>query len=234
MLIRSFLLFALGALALDPAAAAVAATARAETSPFQLVQTFIRHIGAFEEDRTQAMKDMAADKTDFASCVRNNTTFQMDLRSAISFYRSARLSKNNLVADFPPMVADVLEQKIKIIDNLTRACQSFMVPDPKVDYNELARNAPKLTAMSEYTDKTLFPASAGIFASLISQRPDSKNHLSHLVITRAQRDELLSDLTSHFGEKLTMAGGQIPYLIAIAQLYRDKLNEYKCADEPWE
>ena len=231
MVKRAILLLAIGALALNSAAAA---TAPAETTPYDLVQTFVRQIGVFEEDRTQAMKDMAADKTDFASCVRNNTTFQMDLRGAISFYRSARLNKSNLAADIPPIVADILAQKLQIVGDLTKMCQAFMVPDPKIDYNELARNAPKLTAMSEYTDKTLLTASAGIFTSLISQRPDSKNHLSHLVIKRAQRDKLLSDLTSYFGEKLNMTGGQTPYLIAIAQLYRDKLNEYKCADDPWE
>jgi len=132
------------------------------------------------------------------------------------------------------MIASILQQKLKIIGDLTAECEAFIVPDPKVDYTELAKNAPKITAMSEYSDKNLLTASAGILFAIISQKPDSQNHLSHIVLTRTQRDKLLDDLNTYFGEKLDIKGDNIPYLIAIAQLYRDKLTEYKCADDPWE
>lgn len=229
MLIRLIWFLGIVTFAIEPASAA-----STETTPFELVQGFVLHLGTFENDRARMVNDLAADPKDYASCIRNNTTFQLDLRNAISFFRGAKLPASNLAKDIPSGLADILQQKLTIVGDLTRVCEALLVEDPKTDYAALAKNTPKLTALSEYTDKSLFPAAAGIFMTLISQRPDSQNHLSHMSITRAERDSLLKDLRSFFGAKLDMTGDQIPYYIFIAQLYRDKLKEFKCMDDPWE
>ena len=40
------------------------------------------------------------------------------------------------------------------------------------------------------------------FGLLIDQRADSKNHASHLIITKAERAELLHAIDESFGKKL--------------------------------
>ena len=88
--------------------------------------------------------------------------------------------------------------------------------------------------MSDYVDKMLFDASPGMFATLINNRANSKNQANHLVITRAQREQLLKTIQNYFGEKLSRSDADANSYVAIAQLFRDKLNEFKCADDPWE
>lgn len=225
------LLIALGGFASDSARAA---TAPAVTAPFDLVQAYVRQIGTFEEDRSRAAKDQAANKTDFASCVRNMTTFQMDLDASGRYLMAVRLSSDNMAKEIPPLVGALIMQKYAVVDELVKECEAFIAPDPKIDYTLLAQRAPKITAMSDYIDKAIFESSPGMFATLISPRADSHNRANHLVITHQQRDRLLSSLTSYFGEKLNMSGNDVPYYVAVAQLLRDKLNEFKCADDPWE
>jgi chorismate mutase len=53
-----------------------------------------------------------------------------------------------------------------------------------------------------YIDKALFNVIPLIFATLIDQRADSENHLSHIVITRAQRVTVVRTLNQTFGKKM--------------------------------
>lgn len=228
------LIVGLALLVFGMGSAATAATLPLATAPSDLVQNFVRHIGTFEEDRARAAKDQAINKEDFAGCVRNMTTFQMDLDASARYLIAVKLASTNMAKDIPPIVGGIVRQKYVIVGDLIDECEAFIVPDPKVDYTDLAKRAPKLTAMSDYVDKTLFDAAPGIFMALISSRADSHNHANHLVITREQRHKLLSSIQSYFGEKLELKGDIVNSYIAIAQLFRDKLNEFKCADDPWE
>ncbi len=46
--------------------------------------------------------------------------------------------------------------------------------------------------MMEDIDKTIFTnVTPLVFATLIDRKPDSRNHVSHVVITKAQRADLL-------------------------------------------
>ena len=72
------------------------------------------------------------------------------------------------------------------------------------------------------------------FGLLIDQRADSKNHASHLIITKAQRAELLQAIDESFGKKLDdkNANDLVSSGVILKQLLTKK--GYKCADEPWE
>src|ERR1700732_3549148 len=78
----------------------------------------------------------------------------------------------------------------------------IVAPQPDVDYGKLVAEMPKIRADLDYTDHALFDAIPLIFATLIDERPDSQNHVSHLIITKAERAKLLNDLTGDFGSKL--------------------------------
>lgn len=219
--------------AIDPASAATA-RAPVETTPFELTQNFLRQIGTFERDRLKASKDQTADPNDFASCVRNMTTFQIHLGYSSTYMLSVKLADGNMAKAIPPLVGAIINQKYVIVGDIIKNCQAFMTYDPKTNYAQIAQRAPQTTAFSNEIDKNLMESSSMMFTALISPRGDSKNRANHMVITRAQRAQLLDLLASEFGDELNMTGDNVPYYVAMAQLYRDKLNEFKCADDPWE
>src|ERR1019366_6823585 len=106
-------------------------------------------------------------------------------------------------------------------------------PQENVDYGKIAARAPKLNAQLEYMDKALFDATPLVFATLIDPRPDSLNHLSHLIITKAERDRLVKSLEISFGAKLQTNNQN--YTVGAASLLKMFLTEkhYACSDEPW-
>jgi hypothetical protein len=111
---------------------------------------------------------------------------------------------------------------------------AFLVgPKPDVDYGKLAAEMPKIRAELEYIDHTLFDATALIFATLIDPKPDSKNHLSHLIITKAERAKLIDELTGAFGSKLDQKDQNFT-VSAASVLKAYFLKDYKCSDQPWE
>jgi hypothetical protein len=97
----------------------------------------------------------------------------------------------------------------------------------------MVADMPKIRAFLDSMDETLFQASGVAWAILIDQKPDSKNHLSHLMITKAERAELLRDLDAGFGQKLDDKNAN--YLVSSAALLKILLTKnYEYADEPWE
>ena len=91
---------------------------------------------------------------------------------------------------------------------------------------------PEITAKLEFIDKTLFKFGSLIFALLIDPKPDSENHMSRLLITKAQRKQLADQITGAFGKKLDQS--EQNYTVSAASIFRDYLTKkgYKCADEP--
>ena len=80
---------------------------------------------------------------------------------------------------------------------------SFLVdPKPNVDYGKMAADMRKIRALLDQMDHGLFEATPLIFSTLIDQRPDPANHLSHLVIARVERDNLVNELTADFGSEM--------------------------------
>jgi hypothetical protein len=72
-----------------------------------------------------------------------------------------------------------------------------------------------------------------VFATFIDEKPDSKNHASHLIITKAERAQLLKDLTTDFGSKLDQKGQN--YTVGAASVLKAYLlKDFKASDDPWE
>ena len=91
---------------------------------------------------------------------------------------------------------------------------------------------PKMRAELEYIEKTLFEGTPLLFSALIDPRPDSQNHMSHLVITSEERNELIRNIDSYFGGKLDEANQN--YTVSSASVLKAYLKKgYKCSDEPW-
>jgi len=68
---------------------------------------------------------------------------------------------------------------------------------------------------------------------LLDERTDSKNHVTHLIITKAQRSDLLHQLNTAFGQKLDEENQN--YIVSSATILRRFLSDkWKSADKPWD
>jgi hypothetical protein len=134
----------------------------------------------------------------------------------------------------PQQIAGFYESKIDVHNDFISMAKTMISgPKPGIDYGAIAAGAPKLSAQLEYIDRSLFQATPLIFATLIDDmKPDKDGHVSRLIITRAQRCDLLRNLQSSFGKKLEQADQN--YIVSSASVLRDYLSKkgYKCSDEP--
>lgn len=201
---------------------------------YSFLTEYVRELGEIEDVRVVAMKEESENTNKMMACVGNSERFQLLLGEhmrAIQGYAFAQplgpLGQN---------IATFYAQKKEIWQMLSETCSALIGnAKPGIDYAELVSQTPKLRARLEYIDKALFEATPAVFATVIDMKPDSKNHVSHLTITTAQRDELVRKLQTRFGSKLAERGNQ-NYTVASAFVLKAYLAEkgFKCADEAWE
>jgi hypothetical protein len=207
---------------------------KSETPHLAFVTEYVRELDETEAIREQGEKEAKGGKPEevFTNSIHNSTLVQLELRSQIRVLKSMRLN-----APFETLLSLIIrfyEEKISLHDQMIALSTAFMSgPAPGVDYGALAAKMPKIRAELEYADRSLFESTPLIFATLIDTKADSKNHASHLVITKAERAELLSKLASGFGAKLDLKDQ--PFVVSTAIVLRGfLLKDFKCSDEPWE
>lgn len=212
------------ALPIDTAAAVDAPGGR-------FVQQYIWDIGAFEAVREKALTETNTNANqEIASCIRTGMRFQLELDSASRRMRAIKLP--GVMKETPGLIASTYEQRSQLYRELTDTCVAFMAnPKPGTDYGAMAANGPKINAKLDFNAKSLFEGSALIAAALIDQTPDAQGKLSHIVLTRREKNELLQSISSLFGKSIDEKNQT--YLIASVQLIRRWLTTsgHKCADE---
>ena len=92
---------------------------------------------------------------------------------------------------------------------------------------------PEITAEMEYADESIFKMTPLVFATLINNKPDTKNHLSHLIITKAEGKKLVDSINSRFGSSLSEKNQN--WTVSSASVLKTYLaeNGYKFSDDPW-
>jgi hypothetical protein len=213
--------------------------AKPETPHLEFVKEFIRELASiedirdtFEQDFAEARKRGIATEI-FTSAIYGSTRIQLELKAQISVL--SRMSLNAPFDTLIPNISDFYRDKIKLhqvlIDVSTTMLKS---PKPSNDYSDELRAEASARAGLDSDDHALFAASVQVFMTLEDMRPDSKNHVSHLIITRAERDDLVSDITAGFGTKLDQKHPNLA--VSTAQLLKSALlsKNWKCSDEPWE
>lgn len=204
-----------------------------ETSHLAFVTEYIRELSAIERIRASGEKDLKEAKSSvFSNAIHSGTLFELELRSQIGMLKGMNLRPP--FDDLIPNITAFYEHKIALWQRMTDISGAFIEdPKPDVDYGKLLAELPKLRAQLDYIDHALFEATPGIFATLIDLRPDSKNHASHLVITKAERAALIADLNIDFGSKLDQKDQN--YTVSAAKVIKQYLlKDYKCSDDPWE
>ncbi len=220
-----------------PATKAVAKPVK-ETPHLEFVTEYIRELSAYEEIRVKGEQENAeaqksGDGTDvFTSAIHTDTLFQLELRSEIAQLKSMRL--NDPFDSLIPNITDFYAEKIKLWQQMSDISAAFLGgPKPGVDYGQFAAEMPKLRANLDYIDQTLFQAVPVIFTTLIDMKPDSQGHTSHLIITKAERQDLIEKLDTDFGPKLDEKGQN--YGVSAASVLKTYLlKDFKSSDDPWE
>jgi hypothetical protein len=199
------------------------------------VTEYLRELSAQESIRDNAAKELDQGSTpedQMASCIHSSTQLQLELNTDIGMLKGMQFA-----APFDQLVPTIIElykRKIDLHQQMIDICTAMIGgPKPDVDYGKMVADMAQTRAFLDSMDETLFQASAMAWAILIDQRPDSKNHLSHLIITKAERTELLRYLDAGFGQKLDDKNAN--YLVGSAALLKVLLTKnYRYADEPWQ
>jgi hypothetical protein len=206
-----------------------------ETSPIVFVKEYVRELISDEDLKTNGQKELSEAKTteeQISTGIYFSKSVQLDLRSQIRMLKGMRLAK-----PFETLIPDLIgfyQHEVELHQSLIDINSKFIAgPRSGVDYQALAAKLPQIRAELDATQKAVFEATPLIFMALIDQKPDSQDHLSHLVITRAEKSELqdqLEIMLNHEPEK-----GDHDYYISAALVLRAGLQKgHKCADEPWE
>jgi hypothetical protein len=229
---RLLLLSLLPTLALIPGAN-LAPSEQPETSRLAFVREYISGLAALESIREAGEREFkqASGGAVFTSAIHTSTLMQLELRTRIG-----ALSDMHLNAPFDsviPSITRFYEQKVALHQRLIVIASAFVGgPKDGVDFGRLAAETPQVRAGLDYVDDSLFRVTPVVFEVLVDQKPDSKNHVSHLTIAKAERAELMETLTLLVGTKLDQKGQN--YGARSASFLRDALRNFKCADEPWE
>lgn len=202
-----------------------------ETPHLQFVTEYVRELSETERLRQRAQDDLKGSKNPLADCIRNTTSLKLELQSQVAIMKGMTLKAP--FAGLPDQIADFYQQKINLYDRFANACSTMIAgPQPGVDYGKIAGEMPQITAKLDYVDHALFEAAPLIFATLIDEKPDPQGHVSHLVITNAERTQLLSEIQTEFGEKLDAQ--DTGYLVGSAAVVKSYLlKDFKGSDDPW-
>lgn len=205
-----------------------------ETSPLVFVTEYISELAAIENIRESGERELKEDtKANVSSeAIHSSALFQLELRSQIKMLQGMRLKPpfDQLI----PEITAFYQQKVLIWQRIISVSSAFLDgPKPGVDYGKLGAEMPQLRARLEFIDKALFEASPSIFATLIDMKPDSKNHVSHLIITKEERAKLLDDINTDFGSKLDEK--EQNWIVSAASVLKGYLlKDFKSSDEPWD
>lgn len=211
-----------------------------ETRGYDLVAEYIREFGAIEDARTLSYKEFQKipsgdNAASMMSAVRFSARMNLELNTNINILKKMKLKKpfETLI----PSTIAFYSQKIALYDEMSTIAK-FMLAGlmgshkSNVDYSPNATRMAEINAKLEFIDKALFESTPLVFAVLIDQKPDSENHVSHLLITRAQRQELIDKINNSFREKLDQSDPS--YATNSAWVIRSFLSkDYKCSDDPW-
>jgi hypothetical protein len=223
-------LLALAVLAASPHAYAQ------ENARLAFVTQYVRHIAEMERIRDTALAVYKENPKDFpSSCIQSAESFNNELAAQINMMAGDEYDFKVFDHDVRKGLIEAYELKIRMYQKLSDYCGQIVGPvDPKVDLHKTITEIPKLNADLDTVDHSIFEGTPVMFSVLLNEKPDSQNHVSHLLITRAERDQLTSTIQNYFGKKMAQKDQNwLVSSISVLNTYLTKKG-FKCADEPWQ
>jgi hypothetical protein len=208
---------------------------KSPTLPIIFAKEYVRELISDEDLKTTGLKQLSEAKTTEAQIstgIYFSKSVQLELRSQILMLKGMRLAK-----PFETLIPNLIafyQHQIGLHQSLIDISSKFIAgPRPGVDYQVLAAKMPQIRAEIDATQKAVFEAIPLIFMALIDQKPHSQDHLSHLVITRAEKSDLQDQLEIILKDESEKEDHD--YYISAAMVLRAGLQKgHKCADDPWE
>ncbi len=231
----SVTLLLLASVAAGQAKPASVPTPKPETPHLRFVKEYVRQLIEDEGLKTNGEKELGEDKTPnekFSTGIYFSKSTQLELRSQIAMLKSMRL--NDPFDTLIPSLVSFYQRQIELHQKLIDIGNKFLGgPKASVDYQALAAKMPEIWAELDDARKAMFDATALVFMTLIDQKPDSQDHVSHLLITKAEKADLQDQLAIMLKDEPDK--GDHDYYISAAMVLRGGLQrEYECADEPWD
>ena len=207
-----------------------------ETPHYDVVAEYIRSLGAIHNIQKTAeiefQEDNQSDNPVVAklmSGIRSSTRIKLELNTSIAAQRRMNLKKP--FETLLPTTIELYQQKIDLHNEIIKISKTFIDgPKPGLDYSMMTARMPEITASVEFIDETIFKMMPLVFALLIDEKPDSEGHMSHLNITKDQRQKLIDNINGSFGVSLDKEKKN--WTVSSAWLMKEYLlKNYKCTDE---
>ena len=123
-----------------------------------------------------------------------------------------------------PSLIGCYQRQIELHQELIDIAGKFLAgPKAGVDYQALAAKVPEIRAELDAVGKTVFEAAAMVFMTLIDPKPDSQDHVSHLLITKAEKADLQDQLNIILKDEPDK--GDHDYYISAAMVLRGGLQK---------
>lgn len=211
-------------------------TPKPDTPHLNVVKEYIRELMEAEALKTNGEKELGKAKTpneQFSAGIYYSKSTQLELRSEIHMLESMHL--NDPFDTLIPGLVALYGDQIKLHQELIDISDKFLAgPRQGVDYQALEAKLPEIRAELDDDRKSVFQAAPLVFMTLIDRKPDSQNHVSHLLITKAEKADLQDQLDLILKDIPLGDKEDHDYYISAAMVLRAALQKgYKCADDPW-
>ncbi len=197
--------------------------AKTLVTPLTFVKEYIREIGELNKITTE-MHEKAPKKEPelFSHFVYYSEKIQQALGTDINLLAEMRLRGEQ--DDLPFQLAKLYLIKGETQSELSTISSEMIVPhEPNKELIEQVKRMPKLRAKNDMVDETIAKTMTPlVFFTLVDPNGDGQGHTSKLLITTAERDDLLRQLRVEFGTKLDDKAGQVLY---------DAIKTHKGSDE---
>jgi hypothetical protein len=201
----------------------VPSIASAEDARLAFVTEVIRGWGNAERLRQQAAEEMVGSGQEkMMACIRIAERYELELSTQASMLEKIKLDEP--FAFLPGSLAGLYREKIALYEAMSGGCEAILAgPKPGVDLNAIVARAPKLTALLESADHSIFEASPAVFQALVDRVPDTNGKLSKLILTAAERKRLIGLINQTFGKALEQE--KQPWLVCAAWEIRAGLQK---------
>jgi hypothetical protein len=212
-----------------------APTPKPETPHLRFVKEYVHELMEDESLKVTGQKELSEAKTteeQISTGIYFSKSVQLELGSQIRMLNGMRLAK--LFETLIPDLIGFYQRQVELHQSLIDINSKFIAgPRSAVDYSALAAKLPQIRAELEQTQKAVFEATPLVFMTLIDPKPDSQDHVSHLLTTKAEKADLQDQLDIMLKDEPDK--GDHDYYIGAAMVLRGGLQKaHKCADEPWD
>src|SRR5471032_370959 len=213
----------------------------AHTERYELARTFVEELVGMHQAEVLMNRDLKAipqnsDRTQatMIAIVRNGTRTRMRLNVTIRLLQQIEPVDKNFESLISYLI-NMYGRKEQLYAEMVDAGKTMLAGEkPGVDYGVLVGRMPEVRAQLEFVDESIFKAVPMLGMLMVSDKPDSKGHLSHFAITRKEAQEIISMIQIGFGKSLDAK--EQNWTTSSASILRTYLRDkgFKYSDDPWQ